>query len=91
MNGARVIFNSEFIEEITRHRDFSKRRYDIENLPDMKNKLLKEYERWNKKLDWALSFQDTVAYVKNMDTPKMTVCKLLSGLEVPARNLQTIE
>ena len=90
MNGAKVIFNEAFIDEITRHRDFSKHKYDIENMPEMKNKLLKEYEAWNKKLDWALNFQDTIAYVRNMDTPKLTVCKMVSGLELPAKNLQTL-
>jgi hypothetical protein len=91
MNGAKVIFNAEFIDEITRHRDFSKHKYDLENLPEMKSKLLKEYEAWNKKLEWAMNFQDTIAYVRNMDIPKLTVCKMVSGLELPAKNLQAID
>lgn len=90
INGSTVIFNEDYIDEITRHRDIAKRKYDVENMPNLKEKLKKEYEAWENKLEWSLNFQDTVDFVQNMEIPKITVCKTLSGLEIPAKNLQTV-
>lgn len=90
IKGSTVIFNEEYIDEITRHRDIAKRKYEVENMPNLKEKLRVEYNGWENKLEWALNFQDTVDFVQNMEIPKITVCKMLSGLEVPAKNLQAV-
>lgn len=90
IEGSTVIFNEAYIDELTRHRDIAKRRYEIENMPAPKEKLKKEYEAWDKKLEWSLNFQDTVDFVQNLEVPSITVCKLVSGLAVPAKNLQKI-
>ena len=90
VNGTTVIFNEDYIEEIERHRDIAKKKYDVENMPNQKEKNRKEYESWENKLEWALNFQDTVDFVQNMEVPKITVCKLMSGLEIPAKHLQVI-
>lgn len=90
VEGSTVIFNEGYIEEVTRHRDIAKRKYEIESMPTSKEKLKKEYEAWEKKLEWSLSFQDTVDFVQNLQVPSITVCKMISGLEIPAKNLQKI-
>lgn len=90
IKGSTVIFNEKYIEELTRHRDICKHKFDIENMPSQKEKLQKELNAWNEKLDWALNFQDTVDFVHNMEIPKITVCKTITGLEIPAKNLQSL-
>jgi len=90
IKGSTVIFNEDYIDEITRHRDIAKRKFDTENMPNLKEKLRKEYENWENKLEWSLNFQDTVDFVQNLEIPKLTVCKMLSGLEIPAKNLQAV-
>ena len=90
MNGSTVIYNDEYIDEITRHRDIAKRKWETENMTVAKEKLFKEYENWEYKLEDAISFQDTVEYVHQMDIPNLTVCKTLTGRVIPAKNLQCV-
>ena len=90
IKGATVIFNEEYIQEITRHRDTAKRKYEIENMPEKKEELKKKLESWEAKLDWALNFQDIVDKVQNMEIPSITVCKMISGEEIPAKLLQAV-
>ena len=85
-----VIFNDEYISEVTRHRDIAKRRYETENMPEEKEHYRMEYEQWEKKLEWAVSFQDTLDSLQNIEVPSLTVCKTLSGLVIPAKHLQII-
>ena len=37
-HGTTVIFNEEYINEIIRHRDIAKRKYEVENMPKEKEK-----------------------------------------------------
>lgn len=90
IKGTTVIFNDEYIDEVTRLRDIAKRKYDVENVPSNKEKLLKEYTHWENKLEWAMNFQDTVDFIQNMEVPAITICKTITGLEIPAKNLQTV-
>ena len=90
INGTTVIFNEDYIDEVTRHRDIWKKKYEVENMPNQKEKNFKEYEKWEKKLDWALNFQDTVDFVQNMEVPSITVVKVMSGLEIPSKHLQVV-
>ena len=90
IKGTTVIFNEEYIDEIARHRDIAKRKYELEHMPNHKEKLKKEYESWENKLEWSLNFQDEVDFVQNMEVPKITVCKTLKGYEIPAKHLQTV-
>lgn len=89
-HGSTVIFNSDYIEEIIRHRDIAKRKFDVENLPAQKAKAKAEYEAWETKLEWAEEFQDHIEEIKNMDIPNITVIKTMGGYEYPAKCLQVI-
>ena len=90
IKGTTVIINDAYIDEVTRHRDIAKRKYEVENMPTQKEKLKTIYDNWENKLEWSLNFQDTVDFVQNMEVPQITVCKMVSGLEIPAKNLQTV-
>lgn len=90
VKGSTVIFNEDYIDEVTRHRDNWQRKYDVENMPNQKEKNKKELERWEAKLEWSINFQDTVDFVQNMEVPAITVVKTLQGYEIPAKHLQVI-
>jgi hypothetical protein len=90
LKGTTVIFNEEYIDEVVRHRDIAKRKYEQEHMPNNKERLQKEYEAWERKLEWSLNFQDSVDFVQNMEVPKITVCKTIGGLEIPAKHLQAV-
>mgnify|MGYP003290131074 CR=1 FL=1 len=90
VKGTTVIFNDEYVDEIIRHRDISKKKYENENMESIKAKHLKNYKAWEQKLDWALNFQDTVDSFINVEVPSITVCKTMGGLELPAKHLQVI-
>ena len=90
ISGATVIFNDEYIDEVTRHRDNAKKKYEVEDLPEKKEQAKKAYDNWEKKLDWALNFQETVDRVVNCEVPNITVVKTISGYELPAKILQTV-
>lgn len=89
-HGSTVIFNNDYIEELTRHKDIAKRKYDVENVPDVKAKLKEELDVWENKLAWAEEFQDTIDSFVNIDIPKMTVIKTMGGYEYPAKYLQIV-
>lgn len=90
MKGSTVIFNEEYIDEVTRHRDIWQRKYDVENMPELKEKNYQELQKWENKLEWSLNFQDKVDFVQNMEVPQITVVKTLKGYEIPAKHLQVI-
>ena len=90
ISGATVIFNDEYIDEVTRHRDNAKKKYEVEDLPEKKAQAKKAYESWETKLDWALNFQETIDRVINCEVPNITVVKTISGYELPAKILQTV-
>jgi len=90
ISGSTVIFNDDYIDEVTRHRDIAKHKYEVENMPNQKENLKKTYDAWESKLEWAMNFQDTVDFVQNMEVPSITVCKTLTGYEIPAKHLQVL-
>jgi len=90
ITGATVIFNDEYIDEVTRHRDIAKKKFEVEDLPEKKEQAQKAYESWEKKLDWSLNFQDVVDRVINCEVPNITVIKTMTGYELPAKILQTV-
>lgn len=90
ISGATVIFNDEYIDEVTRHRDNAKKKYEVEDLPEKKVQAKKAYETWETKLDWALNFQETIDRVINCEVPNITVIRTISGYELPAKILQTV-
>ena len=89
-HGATVIFNEEYIDEIIRHRDIAKKKYEVENMPQAKAKAKEEWDAWENKLAWAEEFQDTIDKFVNVDIPKMTAIKTMGGYEYPAKYLQVI-
>ncbi len=89
-HGSTVIFNNDYIEELIRHRDIAKRKYDVENLPKEKEQAKRVYEHWEQKLQWAEEFQDTIEEIKNMSIPNLTAIKTMGGHEYPIKYLQVI-
>lgn len=88
--GAKVIFNSEYIDELTRRRDTARARWETENMTQPKNKLYETYQAWDRKLEEALDFQDTIESVVNTEYLNVPLCKTISGKEIPMDLLQTI-
>lgn len=88
--GTKVIFNNEYIDELIRHRDIAKTRYYVETSVEAKEKAKQELDYWEDKLKWAEEFQDTIDEIKDMNIPKLTVVKTMSGHEYPAKYLQRI-
>ena len=52
-HGTTVIFNEEYIDEIIRHRDIAKRKYEVENMPKEKEKCKQSLDAWEQKLEQA--------------------------------------
>ena len=90
MQGTTVIFNEEYIDELSRHRDNWQTKYEVEDMPDLKEAARQNLEKFEKKLDWALNFRDTVEFTQHMEVPQITMVKTLSGFEIPAKHLQTL-
>lgn len=86
----KVIFNEYYIDEITRHRDIAKRKYETENLPAEKERAKKIYDKLEQKLTWAEEFQDTIDQVRNSNIPNLTVITTMGGYEFPASYLQLV-
>ena len=89
-HGATVIFNEEYIDEIIRHRDIAKRKYEVENMPKEKEKCKQSLDAWEQKLEWAESFQDSIDHIKHLDIPNLTVVRTMGGYAYPAKYLQVI-
>lgn len=87
---AKVIFNEEYIDELTRHRDILQHKLSIEMMPNEKVKYKRMLDDMQHRLDWSIDFQDTVAEVKNIDIPKISIVKTIHGYELPLRNIQII-
>ena len=90
INGSTVIFNEEYIDEITRHRDNAQQKYEVEDLPEEKIKAKQQLDKWERKLDWALNFQDTIDSIENVLVPNITVIRTVKGYELPAKHLQLV-
>ena len=88
--GTKVIFNQDYIDEITRHRDIAKRKYEVENLPKEKQEAKQVYDYWERKLEFAENFQDTIMELKHTDLPNLTVVKTMNGGEYALKSLQVI-
>ena len=90
ISGTTVIMSNEYIDELTRHRDNVQRKLNIETLMGERIRLEQELAVKQRKLDEALDFQDTVEEVLNVDCPRLTVVKTLSGMVLPLRHVQVI-
>lgn len=90
ITGATVIYNDVYIEELTRHLEAAKKKYEMEDMPDAKELALKQYKSLEEKLNWVMSFQDTVEQVFNVEVPSIMVIKTMTGFELPAKVVQVI-
>ena len=90
IEGSTVIFNEQYIEELTRHRDYHKKRFETEDNPYRKQEYQKSYENFENKLTEALDFQDTIQDVINIDVPRITVIRTINGVVLPLRNIKVI-
>jgi hypothetical protein len=90
-NGTTVIMNDEYISELTRHRDMYLKQVENEVLPDAYEKVLQKYKYFEAKLNEAIEFSDTVEEIVNLDIPRLTAVKTISGLVLPIKHVQIIE
>lgn len=90
IKGSTVIFNDEYIAELIRHRDNAQKKFEIEDVPENKNKAQKYLEAAENKLEWATSFRDTIDHFVNLDVPNITGVVTVSGYQLPAKNLQVL-
>lgn len=90
IKGSTVIFNDEYIEELIRHRDNAKRKFEVEDLPEYKNKAEAQYQAAENRLEWATGFRDTIDHFVHLDVPNITAVVTMQGYELPAKYLQVI-
>lgn len=90
IEGSTVIMNEAYIAELTRHRDMCKKKLDKETFPKIREELAEKYTRYDNMLNQALDFQDTIVEVINIDIPKLTSIRTMSGLVLPLKNVQVL-
>ena len=90
IEGSTVIMNEAYIAELTRHRDICKKKLDKETFPKIREELTERYNRYDNMLNQALDFQDTIVEVINIDIPKLTSIRTMSGLVLPLKNVQVL-
>lgn len=88
--GQTVIFNNDYIEQIIRHKDITQRKYQIENMPQEKQKLKQKLDAWEQLLEKAECFQGIIREVKNKEIEKLATIVTMEGTEYPAKHLQVI-
>ena len=77
IKGTTVIFNEEYIGELERHRDNAKKKFEVEDVPEFKQKAQKYLDACEKRLEWATEFRDTGVVT-------------VGGYELPAKHLQVL-
>lgn len=88
--GTKVIFNQEYIDELIRHIEIARKKYEVENLPKEKEQALKSLQYLEKKLEEAETFQGTILEITNATIPSLTMVKTMDGQEYPLCQLQII-
>ena len=90
IKGSTVIMSEDYIADLTRHRDTYKKLMENEPYFDAQAKYRTKYEMYEEKLNKALEFQDTIEEIINVEIPKISVVKTVTGLAIPLRNLQVL-
>ena len=90
IQGSTVIFNEEYIDELIRHRENDKKKFDVEDLPEYKGKAEAQYLAAENKLEWATGFRDTIDHFVHLDVPSITAVVTVEGYELPAKHLQVV-
>ena len=90
IKGSTVIFNDEYISELQRHKDNTKKQLDNTIDSRAKAELEEKFNYFTKKLEYALDFQDTVEQVINVEIPKIATVRTVSGMTIPIRIVQVI-
>lgn len=90
IKGSTVIFNDEYISELQRHKDNTRRQLDNTIDSKVKRELEEKFNYLSKKLEYALDFQDTVDQVINVEVPKITTVRTIGGVTLPLRIIQII-
>ena len=88
--GQTVIFTDDYIDTIIRHRDITKQKYQVENMPGEKQKLKQKLDAWEQALEKAECFQGVIREVKNKDIEKLMSVVTMEGSEYSAKDLQVI-
>ena len=90
IKGSTIIFNDEYISELKRHIDNARRQLDTTIDSKVRQELEEKVDYLSKKLEYALDFQDTVHQVINVEVPRITTVKTISGVTLPLRIVQII-
>ena len=90
IKGSTIIFNDEYISELKRHIDNARRQLDTTIDSKVRQELEEKVDYLSKKLEYALDFQDTVDQVINVEVPRITTVKTISGVTLPLRIVQII-
>ena len=90
IKGSTIIFNDEYISELKRHIDNDRRQLDTTIYSKVRQELEEKVDYLSKKLEYALDFQDTVDQVINVEVPRITTVKTISGVTLPLRIVQII-
>ena len=90
IKGSTIIMNDDYIDEVTRHRDIWEKKLKIETNPEIRNRIQDKVNYLNEKLEDALEFTDTVDEIINIDIPRLTSVKTITGLVLPIKNIQVV-
>ena len=90
IKGSTIIMNEEYINELTRHRDNWSKKLKVETNPGIREKIEDKVKYLNTRLEEALEFQDTIDEIINVDVPRITSVKTISGLVLPIKNIQVL-
>ena len=90
IKGSTIIMSEAYIEELTRHKENAFNLYEKEDIPNKKEDLKLKYENLCLKLEEALSFQDVIDEVVNLEIPSLAIAKTVSGLAIPLANITVL-
>ena len=88
--GQKVIFNNNYIDELQRHINNYQEKYEVENMPNLKQKYLNKVDSLQLQLDKAICFQGTITKINNAGVPQITTVVVEDGTELLARHLMKV-
>lgn len=91
IKGSTIIYNDSYIDELTRHYNNVKEQFDLEDIPDIKEKLKTKMTFFSNKLDEAIEFQDTIDEIMNLEVPSLSIIKTISGRVIPLANVKVLD
>ena len=90
IKGSTIIMSEAYIDELTRHKDNWTKKLNVETNPGIREKIQNKVTYLENKLEDALEFQDIVDEIINIDIPRITSVRTISGLVIPINNVQVL-